>query len=231
MGRPTRARGIFIDAEGCKTVDKQYKGQRIYARLGRMSQDDAEAWLGRQLNAVRTASYSATVRANFPRSNDPLLDRNAETVDRCGCAAYQAARPIHRRLLLHQVMTDLASFKRRRLTVDKVSQTTVKRALEVVRHVLRLAENWRDENGITWLEHAPRITMPTQAELRQRQPYPLTWDEQQLLFGLLPKRLADMALFKVNTGCREQEVCGLRWRWEQPVPELETTVFVVPGES
>jgi len=72
--------------------------------------------------------------------------------------------------------------------------------------------------------------MPTQAELRQRQPYPLTRDEQQLLFGLLPKRLADMALFKVNTGCREQEVCGLRWRWEQPVPGLDMTVFVVPSE-
>ncbi|MBK8689477.1 MAG: hypothetical protein IPN24_13990 [Betaproteobacteria bacterium] len=50
------------------------------------------------------------------------------------------------------------------------------------------------------------------------------------MFWLLPKRLADMALFKVNTGCREQEVCSLRWRWEQPVPELETTVFVVPGD-
>ena len=134
-------------------------------------------------------------------------------------------------LLLHQVHDgSLASFKRQRLSVDNVSQTTVKRALEVVRHILHLAENWRDENGITWLERAPRITMPTQAELRQRQPYPLTWDEQQLLFGLLPRRLADMALFKVNTGCREQEVCGLRWRWEHPVPELETTVFVVPSE-
>ncbi|MBK7590303.1 MAG: site-specific integrase [Betaproteobacteria bacterium] len=134
-------------------------------------------------------------------------------------------------LLLRQIHDgSLASFKQQRLLVDKVSQTTVKRSLEVVRHILRLAENWRDEYGLTWLERAPRITMPTQAELCSRQPYPLAWDEQQLLFGLLPKRLADMALFKVNTGCREQEVCSLRWRWEQPVPELETTVFVVPGD-
>ena len=39
-----------------------------------------------------------------------------------------------------------------------------------------------------------------------------------------------MALFKVNTGTREQEVCGLRWEWEVPVPSLDTSVFIVPGE-
>jgi len=39
-----------------------------------------------------------------------------------------------------------------------------------------------------------------------------------------------MALFKVNTGCRDQEVCGLRWEWEVEVPELETTVFLIPGD-
>jgi len=39
-----------------------------------------------------------------------------------------------------------------------------------------------------------------------------------------------MCLFKVNTGCREQEVCQLRWDWEVQVPELNTSVFIIPGE-
>ena len=39
-----------------------------------------------------------------------------------------------------------------------------------------------------------------------------------------------MALFKVNTGCREQEVCRLRWDWEVEVPELDATVFLIPSE-
>ncbi len=39
-----------------------------------------------------------------------------------------------------------------------------------------------------------------------------------------------MALFKVNTGTREQEVVRLRWEWECQVPELETSVFVVPKQ-
>ena len=38
-----------------------------------------------------------------------------------------------------------------------------------------------------------------------------------------------MCLFKVNTGCREQEVCQLRWEWEIAVPELNTSVFIIPG--
>ena len=38
------------------------------------------------------------------------------------------------------------------------------------------------------------------------------------------------SLFKVNTGTREQEVVRLRWDWEVPIPELKTSVFVVPRE-
>jgi integrase len=45
----------------------------------------------------------------------------------------------------------------------------------------------------------------------------------------LPDHLARMCLFKVNTGCREQEVCGLRWEWEVQVPELKSSVFSIPG--
>lgn len=48
-------------------------------------------------------------------------------------------------------------------------------------------------------------------------PYPLSWDEQTRLF-----HLARMALFNFNTGCRDQEVCGLKWEWEVAVLELET---------
>jgi integrase len=32
-----------------------------------------------------------------------------------------------------------------------------------------------------------------------------------MLFQELPDHLARMALFKVNTGCRDREVCSLKW--------------------
>jgi len=42
--------------------------------------------------------------------------------------------------------------------------------------------------------------------------------------------MGQMVLFKVNTGCRDDEVCNLRWDWECLVPELDTFVFIIPGD-
>lgn len=39
-----------------------------------------------------------------------------------------------------------------------------------------------------------------------------------------------MALYAVNTGCRDQEICQLRWEWEIQIPELNTSVFILPRE-
>ena len=64
--------------------------------------------------------------------------------------------------------------------------------------------------------------------LYARQPYPLSTAEQRLLFSELHEHLKTMALFKVNAGLREQEVVNLRWDWEVMVPELDTSVFVIP---
>ena len=102
-------------------------------------------------------------------------------------------------------------------------------ALSVVRRILNLAARlWRDENGLTWLGTPPLIQMLAVTDARP--PYPLSWEEQRTLFRALPDHLARMALFKVDTGCREQEVCQLRWDWEVKVPQLDTSVFIVPGE-
>jgi integrase len=127
---------------------------------------------------------------------------------------------------IHDATPEPFKAQRRR---DGVSETTIKRALEVVRCILnRAARSWRDEHGLTWLETAPVITMPD-TSATARKPYPLSWDEQRRLLALLPGSVAQMALFAVNTGCREQEVCQLRWTWEVPVAELQSSVFVIPA--
>ena len=74
-----------------------------------------------------------------------------------------------------------------------------------------------------WRQHRPKIKlMPTPS---RRQPYPLSWDEQAKLFAELPAHLAQMALFAVNTGCRDAEICGLRWEWEVEVPAMCTSAL------
>ncbi len=85
-----------------------------------------------------------------------------------------------------------------------VKHKSINLALSIVRRILNLsARLWRDEAGITWLETAPLIQMLPTTDARK--PYPLSWDEQATLMQALPDHLARMSLFKVNTGCREQD--------------------------
>jgi integrase len=119
--------------------------------------------------------------------------------------------------------------RRKRLKIG-----TINRNLGVVRRILRLCERlWRDEQtNLTWLERAPFIQMLEDREARVA--YPLSWAEQDLLFGELTDHLRDIAEFDLNTGLRDQELCGLKWNWEQRVPELDSpgiqrSVFVLPA--
>jgi integrase len=108
-----------------------------------------------------------------------------------------------------------------------VRTRTINHALQVVRRIVNLAASeWVDEYGLTWLLAAPKIKLLP--ELDRRKPYPLSWEEQDRLFQALPLHLAKMALFAVNTGCRDQEICKLRWSWE--VKAGDRSVFLVPGE-
>jgi integrase len=72
--------------------------------------------------------------------------------------------------------------------------------------------------------------LPRLRQLYQRQAYPLSVAEQRLLFSELESHLKTMALFKVNTGLRQAEVAKLRWEWEVDIPELGTSIFVIPRE-
>jgi len=106
---------------------------------------------------------------------------------------------------------------------------SINNAIGVVSAVLnRAARVWRNEDGTPWLRQAPPRLTRLSVKGRQAKPYPLSWKEQDRLIKALPRHIADAALFAVNTGCREQEVCQLRWDWEVEVPELETSVFILP---
>ena len=113
---------------------------------------------------------------------------------------------------------------------DGVSCRTINHGLKIVRRILNLAASeWMDEFGLTWLTSAPKIKLLPEPDLRK--PYPLSWEEQHKLFDHLPDHLKNMAVFAVNTGCRDREICELRWDWEIQVPELpHITVFIIPGE-
>jgi integrase len=133
-------------------------------------------------------------------------------------------------LELHQVHdSTLAPFITARLAAG-IAHKTINLALGVVRRILNLAATkWRDEKGATWLQQAPAITLLPLIG-HQREPQPISWQQQRLLLPKLPDHLTRMALFILNTGVRDDVACSLRWEWEIQIPELGISVFEVPRE-
>jgi len=212
-------------------IDKQFRGARICESTGTSDIGQAEEYLARRVVELReTRLYGARALRSFRSAATKYLQEYGHK-KRIKDDALQLKQldPFIGGLELKQVhMGSLQDFiaKRRQ---DGVKTKTLNMALAVVRRVLNLASSeWMDRQGKTWLEAAPKIKLFPVKDARP--PYPLTREEQALLFQELPDHLARMALFKVNTGLREQEVCVLKWDYEVKVPELETSVFIIPGE-
>jgi integrase len=211
-------------------IDKQVGGHRLRESCGTDSLIEAEQYLTRRLEQLRLATvYGVRPKRQFKEAATKYLLENqhkASIVDNANHLKLLCQYIGH--LHLEQVHNDaLQAFIKARLKQGK-KHKTINNALQVVRRILNLAATqWRDDNGNTWLLTPAKIAMlPT---MDSREPYPLDVNEQAHLFHFLPKHLRQMALFKVSTGCREQEVCQLQWQWEIPVPELETSVFVIPS--
>ena len=110
-----------------------------------------------------------------------------------------------------------------------LSPKSINNALTVAATVLnRAARVWRDERGRPWLSQAPAILSRLPLAGQQARSYPLSWSEQDRLVQRMPRHLADAVLFAINTGCREQEICRLRWAWEITLCDMDTSVFLLP---
>ena len=212
-------------------IEKQILGHKICESTGTGSLKEAELILARRIEAVRQATiFGVRPMRTFREAATRYLEESMHLRTVADMARHlRDLDPYIGDLPLNKVhLGTLESFIQDRKKAG-VKNKTVNLALSVVRRILNLASRlWRDEAGLTWLETAPLIQMLPGTDLRR--PYPLSWDEQRALFQELPDHLATMCLFKVNTGCREQEVCRLRWDWEVAISELNTSVFIIPDE-
>ncbi|GJL66558.1 MAG: hypothetical protein NPIRA05_15290 [Nitrospirales bacterium] len=217
---------------GIWTIDKSIKGYgRLYESTGTSDLEEAERYLNHRLGQIREElKYGKRQQRTFRFAATKYLREFAHkrSIDR-DAQALKNVDPFIGDKLLHTVHQDtLAGFVEYRRE-QGVKSSTVNRDLAVVRRILNLsARLWRDDQGRSWLSTAPLIQLLDWSDARK--PYPLNWNEQARLFGELPNHLGEMALFKVNTGTREQEVCSLMWEWEVVIPELSTSVFVIPEE-
>ena len=230
MGRK-RTPGL-IDRDGIWHIDKRLRGRRIRESTGERDLAKAEEHLTRRLEEARQASvFGVRPSRTFRQAATKFLQENQHLRSIGDYALHlKQLDPYLGDLPLASVhMGTLRPFIEARQKQGRKTKS-INLALGLVRHILNTAASeWLDENNLTWLAAPPKIKLLQVTDAAE--PYPLSWDEQARLFQQLPKHLARMALFKVNTGCRDAEVCGLKWEWEVSVPELNTSVFLIPGSK
>lgn len=109
------------------------------------------------------------------------------------------------------------------------STKTVNLAIEFVRMVNRRAcYYWKDKkSGLSWIDHCPIVPIEKGPAA---EPYPLSWEQQEVFFDLLPGIKRKQAVVAVNTGLRDYPLVNLRWEWETYCEALGETVFEIPGE-
>ncbi|WP_051301685.1 tyrosine-type recombinase/integrase [Sedimenticola selenatireducens] len=221
----------LIKRSGVWHVDKQINGRRICQSTRTTELEEAERFLARLIEESRQATiYGVRPNRSFEQAAAKFVLEN------------QHKRSIREDIIrLKQLIPWIGDTLLSRLHIgvlqpwiehrrkEGVAVGTINHGLKVVRRILNLAASeWMDEYGMTWLQAAPKIKLLP--DINQRQPYPLNWEEQTALFKELPDHLAQMALFTVNTGCRDAEVCNLRWDWEMKLPQLSSSIFLVPGQ-
>ena len=229
MGQP-KTRGLIKRGEHWH-IDKIIRGKRVCESTGTSNLRRAEEMLAKRVDEIREAKFFGirddhTVRAaatKFLNENQHRRAIKSSAIQLKLLDPFIGSLPL-RKVHIGALQEFIASRRQ-----DGVKTKSINHALAVVRRIVNLAASeWFDEQGLSWLEAAPKIKLLQVTD--SRSPYPINFDEQARLFRELPVHLARMALYKVNTGCREAEVCKLRWDWEVKVPELETSVFIIPNE-
>ncbi len=228
MGRK-QVPGLIMRA-GTWHIDKRILGRRVCRSTGTDQLEEAEQYLARVMEQTRQAEvYGVRPTRTFEQAAAKFVleyqHKRSLTTD---LVNLKHLMPWIGHVSLDRIhIGTLQPWVRKRLK-EGMSPGTINHGLKIVRRILNLAATeWFDEHGLTWLLAPPKIKLLPNNN--PRQPYPLNWAEQARLFRELPEYLEQMALFAVNTGCRDSEICNLRWEWEVGVPQLGTSVFIVPG--
>jgi integrase len=231
MGRK-RTSGL-LNRKGIWHIDKKILGQRICESTGSDSLEEAEIYLAKRIEEIRQAKiYGVRPERIFRQAAIKYLEENQHKASIwVDAIQLKILDKYIGHLSLEAIHMDSLKYYIHHRTRNKknnpkeLKKRTINYGLQVVRRILNLAEQeWKDEYGLSWLVKAPKIKLEAQTDARK--PYPLSYEEQLRLFRELPIHLRRMALFAVNTGCRDQEICNLKWEWETKVPE--GSIFLIP---
>lgn len=228
MGR--KASAGLIKKKDIWHVDKHIGGRRVCKSTKTSNLEEAERFLAKLMEDTRQAQvYGVRATRTFDQAAEKYL------VFKVGKRSLEDDRSLIKHLSpwigsiaidrIHMGLLQPWITSRKE---DGVKTNTINHGLKVVRQVLNCAASWIDDNNMTWLAAVPKIKLLPVND--QKPAYPMDWVEQEHLFSFLEPHLKDIAIFGVNTGCRDQEMCKLRWEWEIKIDELNTSVFLIPKD-
>lgn len=229
MAKRTGFPGLYWDKKtGKGSIDKRVDGVgRVRHRFTAGSQQEAESEYRRLINEAEDDAAQRRLKTFRAAATKYLTEETKTSIDRDAQCLVNLDPWIGNLPLDHIHDGSLQKYCEHRRG-QGVKSKTVARELAVVRRILTLAARvWRDEDNRPWLTTVPLLRMPDWND--QATPYPLSIEEQRRLLQIMPDHLAEMALFAVNTGARENVICELRWEWEVKIKELNTSIFLVPG--
>ena len=221
----------LVKRAGVWHIDKRINGRRVCQSTGSNQLEEAERFLARLTEQARQASiYGVRPKRTFEEAAVKfVLENQHKRSLHSDIGRLKLLMPWIGAATIDTIHTGTLQPWINHRRKEGAAVGTINHGLKIVRRILNLASaEWVDEYGMTWLQTAPRIKLLS--DNNKRKPYPLSWDEQQRLFSSLPSHLFDMALFAVNTGCRDAEICKLRWDWYVAVPALNSGVFIIPDE-
>jgi len=211
-------------------IDKIIEGRRVTESTGAKDLAEAERYLAHRRAEIRRAHVygerpSVTMQeaaAKFLAEYCPEASLARATNNLAQVLAFVG------NLDVAQVHDGVLEVYRHARRDAGIAAGTINLELATLTRVMNLAARvWRHENGRPYIDTAPLLRREKGPVVHV--PYPLSWDEQRRLFGELPAHRAEAALFAVNTGLRQEELCALRWAWRVRVTELDTSIFVLPG--
>jgi hypothetical protein len=175
----------LVKRGGVWYVDKMFRGTRIRESTSTGELAEALEYFAKRIDQIRSPNvYGLRTDRTFRAAATKFLEENQHKRGLADDAVLlRQLDPYIADLKLRQVhMGSLQSFIAKR-RADGVKSRTINNALALTRHILNLAAcEWRDEQGLPWLEYAPKIKLLKVTD--GRPPYPLSRGAGSVVSGI-----------------------------------------------
>ncbi|MFI3121684.1 MAG: integrase [Methylococcaceae bacterium] len=211
-------------------IEKTIAGTQLCESTGETELEAAERYLAMRVREIRSAQvYGDRIERTFDTAAARFIEEfdHKRSIDR-DIDTLKVVMPYIGEMALCKIHSGSFDKFIKDRKQNRITSGTLNRDMAVIRRVLNLSSKlWRDDQGRPWLDTVPMLPNIQGAK---RKPRPITGIEQDKLIKGMPKYLADMTLFALHTGLRDQEICNLKWSHEAQITDSDLTVFIITEE-